>query len=158
MPYKDQDRAMVASKERKRRWRERLRPADWKDQRGQHGNHAKGDRHPRWSRDQIMSKGGYVKVRVGKDHPLADPNGYAYEHLVVWCAAGNPRPEQGKILHHKNENKTDNRLSNLELLDRSAHTTLHNAGRPRDKSGRFCAGRLLDGREWSEMPKEARNA
>ena len=53
----------------------------------------RGCRHGRWSREKMLSSHGYVKVRVGKDHPLADPNGYAYEHLLVWVAAGNPRPD-----------------------------------------------------------------
>jgi hypothetical protein len=89
-----------------------------------------------------------VKVRVGKGHPLADPNGYAYEHLVVWCAAGRPRPGDGETLHHRNEAKTDNRIGNLELLTRSAHNAHHNAERGRDGLGRFepkAASRLLDG-------------
>jgi hypothetical protein len=46
----------------------------------------------RWSDRRMFATNGYAKLRVGKGHPLADPNGYAYEHLVVWCAAGNPRP------------------------------------------------------------------
>lgn len=81
--------------------------------------------------------------------PLADPNGYAYEHLVVWCAAGRPRPKRGEIIHHRNEDKTDNRLSNLELLTRGAHNAEHMAARKRcPQTGRLLpksAGRTLDG-------------
>lgn len=55
--------------------------------RGKHGNHAKASRQHRWKPGGSVAHNGYVKTRVGKDHPLADANGYAYEHHVVWCAA-----------------------------------------------------------------------
>lgn len=86
-----------------------------------------GPAHPRWSEKKMLSSDGYVKVRVGKDHPLADPNGYAYEHLLVWVSAGNPRPAKGWLIHHKNEVKTDNRLSNFELKRNDAHGIDHRA-------------------------------
>lgn len=120
-------------------------------------NTKRGAEHHRWSQARMLNEDGYVKVRVGKEHPLADPNGYAYEHLMVWCAAGNPRPGPGETLHHRNEDKTDNRLGNLELLTRSAHNVLHNADRERDDSGRFvgkkAAGRLLGGVEHNGFPE-----
>ena len=102
-------------------------------------NTRRGADHHRWNKGRIISEDGYVKIRLGVDHPLADPNGYAYEHLVVWCAAGNQRPKPGEALHHKNEDKTDNRYSNLELLTRGAHNARHNATRGRLPNGRFAA-------------------
>lgn len=112
------------------------------DGRGKHANHARGAANPRWNATRIISEHGYVKVRVGRDHPLADPNGYAYEHLVVWVAAGNARPGPDETLHHKNEDKTDNRLANLELLTRTRHAQHHNAQRTRDELGRFIGGEM----------------
>lgn len=91
-----------------------------------HRNTKRGKEHYRWNDDRMLSKHGYVKVRVGVENPLADSNGYAYEHLLVWCAAGRVKPDKNQILHHRNENKTDNRLSNLELLTRGEHATEHN--------------------------------
>ena len=96
---------------------------------GHHENHAKGNRLPRWSKDKIISSHGYVKVRVGVEHPLADPNGYAYEHLLVWVSAGRPVPGIGELLHHCSEDKTDNRLSNLEKLTREKHAEEHHGDR-----------------------------
>ncbi len=95
--------------------------------RGKHGNHAKASRQHRWKVGGLLASNGYVKVRVGKDHPLADPNGYAYEHLLVWVSAGKPMPDKGEIIHHKNEDKTDNRLGNLQIMSRSEHSKLHHA-------------------------------
>ena len=89
---------------------------------------SRGRRHHRWSDEKVLSSHGYVKVRVGPEHPLADPNGYAYEHLMVWLTAGRRAPGADEILHHENRDKTDNRLSNLHLVTRAEHGLEHNPG------------------------------
>lgn len=104
---------------------------------GKHQNQLRGSRHPRWNHGKILSEEGYVKIRVGIGHPLADPNGYAYEHLIVWASAGRPLPGPGQILHHGNEDKQDNRLDNLELKTRPDHNAHHNAIRGRNELGQF---------------------
>lgn len=124
--------------------------------RGKHGNHVKASRQHRWKPGSRLGSNGYVKVRVGKDHPLADPNGWAYEHLVVWCAAGNPRPARGEVLHHINEDKTDNRIGNLSFMKRGAHNAAHlaDARRRCTKTGRLLPnGSLLDGIKHNAMPE-----
>jgi len=120
--------------------------------RGRHGNHAKASPQHRWKPGGSVASNGYVKIRVGRGHPLADPNGYAYEHLVVWMAAGKQRPAKGEIIHHRNGDKTDNRIGNLQLMTRAAHNTEHLA---REKRRCLKTGRLLplDGRTWDEYPE-----
>ena len=123
--------------------------------RGEHANHARANRQHRWNEDKMIAMNGYVKVRVGRSHPLADPNGYAYEHKLVWVAAGKT-VMPGCVIHHINEVKTDNRIENLEMLPRSVHNRHHNTGKPRNNRGQFgkkAAGSLLDGREWKEFPR-----
>jgi hypothetical protein len=83
-------------------------------------------------------------LRVGKEHPLADANGWTYEHLVVWVSAGNPRPPKGYTLHHRNERKDDNRIGNLEMKTKAKHSADHVAGRLRDERGRLLDGVLHD--------------
>jgi HNH endonuclease len=107
------------------------------DGRGRHGNHRRGSEHYRWNSERMYSSDGYVLVRVGVEHPLADPNGYAYEHLLVWVSAGLPPPGPGELIHHKDEDKSNNRLDNFELLTRGEHNRHHNAERGRDGNGRF---------------------
>jgi hypothetical protein len=131
------------ARERKRRYLERQKikkygpDAAGLDMRGRHGNHARGQASGRWNDGRMISTEGYVLIRVGKDHPLAIGNGYAYEHHLIWAAAGRAMPEKAELIHHKNEDKTDNRLDNLELKTRVEHAILHSQERGRDALGRF---------------------
>lgn len=111
--------------------------SDLPDGRGRHGKQNKDASHYRWNKSRIVSIEDYIKIRVGKSHPLADPNGYAYEHLLVWVSAGRPKPKAGELLHHANECTSDNRLGNLEIKTRSRHGELHIQTRDRDSFGRL---------------------
>lgn len=157
MPYADPEKERASQKLRSAKYRAKKRAerfgSDAPDMRGRHGNHARGPNNARWNDGKIISEEGYVKLRVGKNHPLADPNGYAYEHLVIWAAAGNPLPASDELLHHRDENKRNNRLENLERITRSGHATHHNRERGRNDMGQF---RSADGREWNELPEVAR--
>jgi predicted XRE-type DNA-binding protein len=129
MPYKDPEIAKKKAMERKKRWqsRERLKriesglPADG---RGRHGNHQSGTGHHRWNGKQIKNSDGYIKVRVGVGHKYADLNGYAYEHVIVWASNGFDLPD-GMIIHHRNGDKGDNRIENLECMSRTDHNAEH---------------------------------
>lgn len=105
------------------------------DGRGRHGNHARGRANGKWNGGRMLSSHGYVLVKVGRSHPLAFGTGYAYEHDLVWVTAHGPLP-LGHLVHHKNGDKTDNRLENLEALTREEHGRHHIEERPRDAAGR----------------------
>lgn len=72
--------------------------------------------------DKRTHSEGYVLV-YRPDHPKAH-NGYVYEHVLVWEEA-HGSIEPGMCVHHRNENKRDNRLENLELQSRADHALLH---------------------------------
>ena len=72
------------------------------DNRGKHGNHAKGSKHYRWNNGRLITPDGYVLVRVGKSHPLADPNGYCHEHKLIMCSCIGRDLLPGEVIHHKN--------------------------------------------------------
>ncbi len=46
------------------------------------------------------------------------------EHRMVWVEAHGPIPD-GYVIHHKNGDKLDNRLENLEMMTRGAHRRHH---------------------------------
>lgn len=53
-------------------------------------------------------------------HALADKRGYVREHRWIWYEAFGSIPK-GHHIHHKNGNKQDNRLANLELMTHQDH-------------------------------------
>ncbi|PZU95518.1 MAG: hypothetical protein DI527_00485 [Chelatococcus sp.] len=128
-------------RERSRRYRAKAHEAKYGpnagDQRGKQQTQPRGPAHKNWSDGRRVTSDGYIALRVGKGHPLADTNGWAYEHLVVWVSAGNARPAKGWVLAHRNAVKDDNRLDNLELKTAVEHSAALAASRPRDALGRF---------------------
>ena len=112
--------------------------SDLPDGRGKHGNQVKGKQHFRWNQGKIVSQSGYVRLRVGVTHPLADSNGYANEHLIIWLSAGRCLYD-GDVLHHINGDKTDNRIENLQRMTKKEHNQLHMPERD-SKTGRFMEG------------------
>lgn len=77
-----------------------------------HGHSRKGL--SRWS----INPEGYRRVYMGQDR------GYVFEHRLVWETAHGPVP-RGHHIHHKNGNKLDNDLSNLELMTALEHKRVH---------------------------------
>ena len=51
-------------------------------------------------------------------------NKYLRLHRVIWEENNGPMPP-GMDIHHKNENKTDNRIENLAAIDHSKHPSVH---------------------------------
>ncbi len=47
------------------------------------------------------------------------------EHLAVWVKYNKMAIPKNCIIHHKNQNRTDNRIENLEIMTRSEHSSLH---------------------------------
>lgn len=51
---------------------------------------------------------------------------YVREHQVVWCLYNNvSRVPDGYNIHHKDHNKRNNAIENLELMTASEHTLYH---------------------------------
>lgn len=137
----DREKALArARRYRARKHAEKFGP-NAGDMRGRHGKHARGARNAAWTGGRFITSHGYVAVRVAPDHPHAwgaSPTcRYAYEHILVAEATIGRALRHGEVVHHKNENKTDNRPENLEVLTASEHMREHADRRGRDALGRF---------------------
>lgn len=86
----------------------------------------KGPKNSRWKGGRRKRPDGYMDV-YAPSHPHASYNRVLEHRLVMESHLGRIlKPYE--IVHHKNENKSDNRIENLELTDRSKHAIHHFSG------------------------------
>jgi len=90
--------------------------------------------------------GKYVYVIV-PGHPMADSRGRVLKHRFVMAKHLDRPLSRNEHVHHINENRKDNRISNLELMSPEEHNRRHrpcemlhlickNCGEPFDRSKR----------------------
>lgn len=89
----------------------------------------RGSNNPLWKADRGIDGLGYIWIR------LPDGKGRRAEHRWVWEQANGPIP-QGYEIHHRNEDRTDNRLENLELVTLAEHRRRHHR--------RYSDGELIE--------------
>ena len=87
-----------------------------------HGRVYRGANHPTF-KGRVAHTGGYIRVWF-PGHPLASRDGYVLEHRLILYRAGVEIPD-GHYVHHKNGDKTDNHLENLEIMEPSGHSKHH---------------------------------
>ena len=83
----------------------------------------------------VINKWGYVRVNKGKGRVL--------EHVWVMEQFIGRKLKPGELVHHINENRSDNRIENLQLMTISEHQRYHRSkkhytpNKNRDSVGRF---------------------
>jgi hypothetical protein len=87
------------------------------------------ERNPFWKGGRSIASNGYVIVKVGTGHHLADVRGYAYEHRVVAERKLGRRLLPGEIVHHIDRNKQNNADDNIEVMPSTAHHHLQHRTR-----------------------------
>ena len=80
-----------------------------------------GKRHRRWRGGRYTIHSGYI-VRKAPGHPNANRDGYVREHRLVMEKRLGRYLSPEEVVHHVNEDKTDNRIENLQLF---ANCNLH---------------------------------
>lgn len=67
---------------------------------------------------------GYAILRM-PNHPMSRSNGYYPEHRFVMEQKLGRFLKREEVIHHINEDKLDNRVSNLKLTNHSEHKKIH---------------------------------
>jgi hypothetical protein len=85
-----------------------------------------GNQNGNWRGGRLIASNGYILVRVGTNHHLADIRGYAYEHRLVAEQILGRDLSLGEIVHHLDGNRTNNVPENIEIAGSIAeHLFLH---------------------------------
>jgi len=103
-------------------------------------NFPRGEEHPNWAGGVHITESGYKHLRM-PDHPHAVDSYFPEHRLVVedWLRENSPDSEylveiegelylkRGTVVHHRDENKLFNTISNLVLMKSQAtHMSWHN--------------------------------
>jgi HNH endonuclease len=107
-----------------------------------HGHHRRGHKHTPETRRKMSewqlreknkmwrggraAKTGYVLIKVGRDHPLADSKGYAKAHRLVMAEIIGRILKPGETVHHVDNDRRNNARRNLWLWpDQNSHKEWH---------------------------------
>lgn len=77
-----------------------------------------------FNRKNKVDRNGYWYVCL-PDHPNCSSQGYVAEHRLIMEGMVGRYLTDDEIVHHKNENRKDNRIQNLEIMSDSEHKSHH---------------------------------
>lgn len=83
------------------------------------------EKNNKWNGGKTISSHGYIMVHT-PEHPYCDARGYVYEHRLVMEKHLGRYLSPEEVVHHIDEDKTNNTLNNLMLMTNSEHVKLHN--------------------------------
>lgn len=79
---------------------------------------------PPWEIEKVIRKGEY-NYGIVRGHPHATNNHYVLEHRIVMENYLNRVLTKDEVVHHINEDKKDNRIENLVVMDKKEHVKHH---------------------------------
>jgi hypothetical protein len=80
-----------------------------------------GSANPNFRQGRYVNGYGYILVLM----PGPGRSRYVFEHRLVMEHSLGRKLRRDEVVHHKNGDKTDNRIRNLELMSNGQHTRLH---------------------------------
>lgn len=94
----------------------------------------RAENNPNWGGGQWVSNEDRIFVRIPEAerylHPTMRKDGYIQRYQYVWNTAHPNDPVMpGEIVHHRDEDKQNDDLSNLEKITQSEHARRHGLGR-----------------------------
>lgn len=105
------------------------------------GHNFKGKNNPKWIGGEWINNKGYLMVPA-PNHPRKDSHGYYPKHRLVMEQHLGRYLDPTEEVHHRDNNKLNNEISNLTLFDRSSHSKITASINPQcqkqDLSGRIC--------------------
>lgn len=119
------------------------------------GNHQyglKGSLNASFKTGRRISNYGYVLI-YNPEHERANCNGYVFEHILVMEEKIGRKlkfisklHKDNEVVHHIDFNKKNNDITNLQLMTRGEHSTLHNKinKMPRGSNGRILKRSIID--------------
>ena len=86
--------------------------------------YALGEKHWHWKGGRVLTTDGYWEV-YSPEHPYRNRFNKVREHRLIMEKKLGRYLESWEVVHHKNRDRQDNRLENLELLSEHEHCLLH---------------------------------
>ena len=85
----------------------------------------RGEHHHSFGNGYTINSDGYRYLKIG--------NKYVLEHRIIMEAYLNRKLKRNETIHHKDMNKLNNDISNLEVLSRAEHSRLHSKLKKKEK-------------------------
>ena len=115
-----------------------VRSSQMKSGKNNHMYGLRGENSPFFTGDRLNNYG--YQLLYKPEHPNAYPDGYVLEHRYVMSEHLGRPLRKSEVVHHIDGDKLNNRIENLELMNRSSHMKLHSKERKilrDDKNGRI---------------------